>query len=116
MIPPAMNPSNITIRDSESHDDCRACVDLQRGVWGLGDEDLVPAAIFLVAQRTGGQALCAFDGTKPVGLALAFSAANAHWHSHMVGVLPDYQCRGVGKALTLRQREEALRRGIPTIE
>ena len=124
-----MNPSTITIRDCESHDDCQVCVDLQRSVWSVGEVDLTPAAIFLIAQRTGGQALCAFDGTKPVGFVLAFFArghfrgndsnpdpGRPYWHSHMVGVLPEYQNRGVGQALKLRQREEALRRGISTIE
>ena len=37
-------------------------------------------------------------------------------HSHMLGVLPDYRDAGIGRRLKLRQREEALARGIELIE
>jgi predicted GNAT superfamily acetyltransferase len=108
----------ITIRHSESHVDRKGCVELQRRIWGYGDEDLVPAAMFVVAQHTGGHTLCAFDGDTPIGFALAYSARENdeyYWHSHMVGVLPEYQSRGVGRLLKLRQREEALKKGIASI-
>jgi predicted GNAT superfamily acetyltransferase len=111
--------TGISIRSCTSHDELRLCVDLQRRVWNFGDDDLVPAAIFVVAQHTGGHAYCAFAGEKAVGFALAFSAEHYDrrvWHSHMVGVLPEYQNQGVGRMLKLHQRDEALRAGIPTIE
>ena len=109
----------VTVRACDSHDDLKLCVDLQRRIWNFDDEDLVPAAIFVVAQHTGGHAYVAFDGEEGVGFALAFSAEHdGHrlWHSHMVGVLPDYQNRGVGRMLKLHQRDEALRTGVDTIE
>jgi predicted GNAT superfamily acetyltransferase len=112
-----MNPVNI--RPCESRQDLRLCVDLQRQIWTYADEDVVPANIFVVAQHTGGHAYLAFDKERAVGFALAFSAEDAgcrYWHSHMVGVLPDYQNRGVGRMLKLRQREDGLRAGIPRIE
>jgi len=111
--------STVTIRHCESHEDLKLCVQLQREIWGYDEEDLVPAAMFVVAQHTGGHALCAFDGDKPVGFALAYSAvAHGHryWHSHMVGVLPEYQNRGVGRFLKLRQREEGLKAGVESIQ
>ena len=37
-------------------------------------------------------------------------------HSHMLGVLPKYHNAGIGRRLKLRQREEALGRGITLIE
>jgi predicted GNAT superfamily acetyltransferase len=97
----------ISIRSCTSHDDLKLCVDLQRRIWSFADEDLVPAAIFVVAQHTGGHAYCAFDDGKPVGFTLAFSAARDgqyFWHSHMAGVLPEYQNRGVGRMLKMHQR------------
>lgn len=114
----------ISIRACDSHDDLKLCVELQRRVWNFSDEDLVPAAMFVVAQHTGGHAYCAFDGETAVGFALAFSTEHLSgehrgrriWHSHMVGVLPEYQNRGVGRMIKLHQREEALRMGIATIE
>jgi predicted GNAT superfamily acetyltransferase len=113
------NAPEILIRSCSSHDEQRLCVDLQRRIWNFADEDLVPPAIFVVAQHTGGHAYCAFHDGKAVGFALAFSAETGgrrFWHSHMVGVLPDFQNRGVGRMLKSHQREEALRAGVPTIE
>jgi predicted GNAT superfamily acetyltransferase len=37
-------------------------------------------------------------------------------HSHMLGVLPEYRNAGVGRQLKLRQRDDALARGIDLIE
>jgi predicted GNAT superfamily acetyltransferase len=109
----------VTIRSCNSHDDLKLCVDLQRRIWKFDDEDLVPAALFVVAQRTGGHAYIALDGEMAIGFALAFSAEHGgrrFWHSHIVGVLPGHQNRGVGRLLKLHQREEALRAGIAAIE
>jgi predicted GNAT superfamily acetyltransferase len=112
-------PAQLTIRPCHSHDDLKLCVDLQKRIWGYAGDDVVPTAIFVVAQHTGGHAYCAFDRDQAVGFALAFSAerdGRRFWHSHMVGVLPEYQNQGVGRLLKLHQRDEALRLGIPDIE
>jgi predicted GNAT superfamily acetyltransferase len=37
-------------------------------------------------------------------------------HSHMLGVLPEYRDAGVGRRLKLRQRADALARGIDLVE
>ena len=77
--------------------------------------DTVPEQMFVVAQESGGQVLVAFDGDQPVGFALALpepTRRKAHLHSHMVGVIPEYQNRGVGRMLKLAQREDAMARGI----
>jgi len=109
----------VSIRSCRSHDDLKLCVELQRRVWNFDDEDLVPAAMFVVAQHTGGHAYLAFDGDRPAGFTLAYSAEHRGrrvWHSHMAGVLPEDQNRGIGRLLKLYQRDEALRLGIPAIE
>jgi predicted GNAT superfamily acetyltransferase len=110
----------VTIRSCQSHADLQLCVDLQRRIWNFDHQDVVPTSIFVVAQHTGGHAYCAFDGEQAVGFALAFSAEHhdgrRFWHSHMVGILPEYQNQGVGRLLKLHQREQALRLGIPVIE
>ncbi len=110
----------VTIRACQSHQDLQLCVDLQRRIWNFRDQDIVPSSIFVVAQHTGGHAYCAFRDQDAIGFALAFSAEHPDgrrfWHSHMVGILPEYQNRGVGRVLKLHQRDEALRAGIPLIE
>jgi predicted GNAT superfamily acetyltransferase len=75
--------------------------------------------MFVVAKKTGGQVLLAFDGERAVGFALAFVALKdglVYLHSHMVGVLAGYRDRGVGRLLKLAQRADALARGIDLIE
>ena len=115
-----MNPTEgIVIRACASHDDLRQCVELQREVWQFSDEDLVPSALFIVARHTGGHAYVALDGERAVGFALAFLGEHGGervWHSHMVGVAPEYQNRGVGRRIKLHQRDEGLRCGIAVIE
>jgi predicted GNAT superfamily acetyltransferase len=75
--------------------------------------------MFIVARETGGQVLFAFDQAKPIGFALAFAATHdgtIYLHSHMVGVVPGYQNRGVGRLLKCAQRDNAIVRGIKLIE
>ena len=50
----------------------------------------------------------AIPGIKPDGL--------PYLHSHMLGVLPEYRNARIGRRLKLRQREDALARGIDLIE
>jgi predicted GNAT superfamily acetyltransferase len=109
----------INIRTLENADEMKVCVELQQRIWGYSEIDTVPDQIFIVARKTGGQVMTAYDGEQPVGFALAFAAARAgfmYLHSHMVGVVEEYQNRGVGRLLKLAQREDAVERGINLIE
>jgi predicted GNAT superfamily acetyltransferase len=110
---------DIRIRAPEDAHEMSVCVELQQRIWSYAPLDTVPDQIFIVAKKTGGQVLTAFDGASPVGFAVAFSAmreGRAYLHSHMVGVVEEYQNRGVGRLLKLAQREDALERGINLIE
>ena len=109
----------IRVRTMEEPQEMSVCVELQRRIWGFAPLDTVPAQIFIVAKKTGGQVMTAYDGRTPVGFALAFAAMReglAYLHSHMVAVLDEYQNRGVGRLLKLAQRADALQRGINLIE
>jgi predicted GNAT superfamily acetyltransferase len=110
---------DIRIRALEDSQEMGVCVELQQRIWGYAPLDTVPDQIFIVARKTGGQVLTAYDGDVPVGFALAFAAIRegfTYLHSHMVGVVDEYQNRGVGRLLKLAQREDALDRGIKLIE
>ena len=110
---------SIQIRTKPDAQERNACVDLQQRIWGYAPLDTVPDQVFIVAQKTGGQVMTAYDGDEPVGFALAFAAMReglTYLHSHMVGVLDSYQNRGVGRLLKLAQRQDALERGINLIE
>jgi predicted GNAT superfamily acetyltransferase len=109
----------IRIRTLEDAQEMGVCVELQQRIWGYASLDTVPDQIFIVAKKTGGQVLTAYEGDAPVGFALAFAAMRGgftYLHSHMVGVVEEYQNRGVGRLLKLAQREDALQRGINLIE
>jgi predicted GNAT superfamily acetyltransferase len=108
----------IVIRKCAGIQEFQRCVDLQREIWGEADLEVEPVTLFVVAAEIGGQVLGAFDGDRMVGFTLAmvgFQDGAVFLHSHMTGVHGDYRDRGVGRALKLFQREEALGRGIRLI-
>jgi predicted GNAT superfamily acetyltransferase len=110
--------AGILVRKCAGIEEFQRCVDLQKEIWGEQDIEVEPATLFVVAAETGGQVLGAFDGERLVGYTLAlvgFANGTVFLHSHMTGVLGDYRDRGVGRALKLFQREEALGRGIRLI-
>ena len=98
----------------------RMAVALQKFIWGFEDVDLLPARLFIVATKIGGQAFGAYDGDRIVGFCLAIPGikhgARAYLHSHMLGVAPSHRDLGVGRMLKLCQREDALARGIDLME
>lgn len=115
----------IAIRDIHEYSEFEAAVALQKEVWGFADIEVIPARMFVVATKIGGQLLGAFDGEKLVAFLLAVpgirhdpgDAAPMHYlHSHMLGVLPGYRDAGLGRAMKLRQREDAIARGIELIQ
>jgi len=112
-----MSPG-IVVRKCAGIEEFQQCVALQREIWGEEDIEVEPATLFVVATKSGGQVLGAFDGERLVGYTLAlvgFAGGTVFLHSHMTGVHGDYRDRGVGRRLKLFQREEALGRGIRLI-
>jgi predicted GNAT superfamily acetyltransferase len=98
----------------------REAVALQKTIWGFEDADLLPFRMFVVATKIGGQLLGAFDGGRMIAFCVAIPGlkpdGKVYLHSHMLGVLPEYRNAGVGRQLKLRQRDDALARGIDLIE
>jgi len=108
----------IVVRKCAGIEEFQRCVALQREIWGEEDLEVEPATLFVVAEETGGQVLGAFDRERLVGYTLALVGLRdgmVFLHSHMTGVLAEYRDRGIGRALKLFQREEALGRGIRLI-
>lgn len=105
----------VVVRKCAGIEEYRQCVDLQREIWGEADLEVEPVTLFVVAEGTGGQVLGAFAGGRLIGYTLAvvgYREGTVFLHSHMTGVHRDYRDRGIGRALKLFQREEALGRGI----
>jgi predicted GNAT superfamily acetyltransferase len=102
-----------------SLEDMRTCMMLQRAIWNDADEDVIPASLFVVANKIGGQVLLARAAAEPVGFSLAFPGFHGrvrYLHSHIAGVVREYQNRGVGRLIKTKQRELALAREIHLIE
>jgi predicted GNAT superfamily acetyltransferase len=111
--------AGITLRQLCEPQEMQMCVQVQKTVWGFSDLELVPLRMFVVAVRTSGQVIGAFDGKRLIGFAMSVAAhrnGELYLHSHMTAVLPEYQNRSIGRQLKLAQREDALSRGINLIE
>jgi predicted GNAT superfamily acetyltransferase len=93
---------------------------LQKTIWGFADVELLPLRFLVVVSKVGGHVFGAYDGDEMAGFCFAIPGVKAggrpYLHSHMLGVLPKYHNAGIGRSLKLRQREEALSRGISLIE
>lgn len=110
----------IDIRPLSAHHDLVEAVRLQKEIWGFEEIELLPVRLFVVATKVGGQVLGAFDGDRMIGFLLAIPGVKpggmSYLHSHMMGVLPEYRNLRIGRMLKLRQRDDALERGIGLIE
>lgn len=114
-----MNGERILIRVCDDPREFDTCVEIQREVWGFNEADLVPARLFTVAKKIGGQVIGAFDGERMVAFALGIPGnRNGHLyiHSHMLAVRAEYRNAGLGRRVKLFQREDALAKGIELME
>lgn len=115
-----MTALEIRIEPLERADQFRDAVALQKTIWGFEDIELLPVRLFVVASKIGGQIYGAYDSNRMVAFCLAIPGhkpgAKSYLHSHMLGVLPQYRDSGIGRRMKLRQREDAIARGIDLIE
>ena len=103
----------------ESLEDFEACETIQKRVWGFSDLEVVSASNMIAVSHAGGMTAAATNAREEVvGFVTAFAsylpelAQPNGLHSHMLAVLPEYQGRGMGKALKWFQREWCLQRGL----
>lgn len=114
-----MSVDDAVLRDCTNLDDFRACVELQKEVWGFSDAELVPLRIFSLAPKIGGQVVGAWSGEALIGYAMAIPGnRNGHpyLHSHMLAVKQGYRDIGLGRRLKLYQRDDAIARGYELME
>lgn len=108
----------IDIRVLHTTEALKAVVELEIAVWGLAPHDAVPASLMHVIALRGGLVLGAYEDEHMIGLLLGLPAKDHdRWilWSHMTGIHPDHQGKGVGTALKQFQREWALQNGFTTI-
>jgi predicted GNAT superfamily acetyltransferase len=115
----AVRTGSILVRKCLGLDEMRACVALQKEVWGFTDIELVPLRMFVVAEKIGGQVVGAFDGDELVGFAFAVPGVrdrHAYLYSHMLAVRKQYRNTGLGRRLKLAQRDDALSRDLDLMQ
>ena len=114
-----MTTNTIALRNCTELEEFRACVTLQKQVWGFADNELVPLRIFSLAPKIGGQVIGAWDGETLVGFAFSIPGIRSwhpYLHSHMLAVKEGYRDTGLGRRIKLFQREDAIARGYALLE
>ncbi|MCK9910977.1 GNAT family N-acetyltransferase, partial [Microbacteriaceae bacterium K1510] len=90
-------------------EEIEAVVQMQIHVWG--DNNVTPLAQLVASIHNGGIVIGAYEGEKLVGFCYGFPGfehKETYLCSHMLGILPEYRDRGIGKQLKLEQRKWAL--------
>jgi predicted GNAT superfamily acetyltransferase len=84
-----------------------------------GEEQAVPREMVRALAESGNVAYGAFAGDELIGYVLGWAGVDPdeglHVHSHMLAAIPDRRHRGVGYALKLAQRAQALDQGIAVV-
>jgi len=109
---------DIKIRSINTLTDLRKCHEIQRTTWGFTDLMVFPYTQLISSAHNGGVLLGAYDGPNLVGFVygyLGMSGTKLYLFSQRMGVLPNYQGRGIGMKLKLAQRDQMLRQGIDLI-
>jgi predicted GNAT superfamily acetyltransferase len=109
---------SVVIRPAVTDDDYAQCERISRFIWGSDERNNVPRELLKTIQVNGGVVIGAFDNARLVGFVFGFAGlrdGKLRLCSHQLGVLREYQGRGVGIALKEAQRERALELGYDLI-
>jgi predicted GNAT superfamily acetyltransferase len=106
-------PGTDTIEELNGRSMSRSCV-------GLDQRFAVPSNLMRAVSHddSGGVVIGAFDGKAMIGMSFSLPVRrHGQWvlWSHMTGVVPDYQNRGIGFGLKQAQRSWALEYGYEMI-
>ncbi|GAA2977732.1 putative GNAT superfamily acetyltransferase [Microbacterium terrae] len=106
----------ILIRPLDTVEEVHRASDVLAEVWG-GDRGGMPPNLLRALAHSGNYAVGLYAGERMVGASVAFFAVPAarSMHSHITGVLPGLQSRGLGRVLKQHQREWALARDVGQI-
>src|SRR3954451_4913678 len=106
-------PPGIEIRPLETVEEVFAASEVLAEVWG-GDRGGMPPNLLRALAHSGNYAVGLYDGDRLIGASVAFFAAPAQrsMHSHITGVLPQYQSQGLGRLLKQHQRAWAFAQDV----
>ena len=104
----------MSLRPLTTVGDADAILEVMIATWG--NHQLLPREMIVALAESGNVPVGAVDGDDLlVGYVLGWAGIDEdglHVHSHMLAALPDRRHRGVGSALKLAQRAQALDQGI----
>jgi predicted GNAT superfamily acetyltransferase len=109
----AARAAGVDLRPLTSLQDFDAAIDVMTATWG--PHQLLPREVIVAFAHSGNVPWGAFEGRRMIGFVLGWAGVDdegLHVHSHMLAALPDRRHRGVGYALKLAQRAQALDQGI----
>ena len=109
----AAEAANVTLRPLTSLGQFDDAIGVMVATWGA--YQLPPREVIVALAHSGNLPLGAYDDERLVGFVLGWAGVDEeglHVHSHMLAALPERRHRGVGYALKLAQRAQALDQGI----
>jgi predicted GNAT superfamily acetyltransferase len=109
----AARSAGVELRALSSLDDFDEAIAVMGATWG--PHQLLPREVITALAHSGNVPWGAYDGDRMIGFVLGWVGVDEeglHVHSHMLAALPDRRHRGVGTALKLVQRADALDHGI----
>jgi len=112
----AADAAGVTLRALEDLEDADRILDVMIDTWG--EHQLLPRELIRALQHSGNVPYGAFAAGELRGYVLGFLARDSdgpHVHSHMLAVRPGGRSKGVGYALKLAQRAQALDAGVSVV-
>ncbi|MDP9340989.1 MAG: GNAT family N-acetyltransferase [Actinomycetota bacterium] len=113
----AASAAGVTLRPLTTLKEADRVLAVMVATWG--SEDQLTRDFVRALQGSGTVPWGAFDGEELVGYVLGFLGMDPedglHVHSHMLAVLPGRRHAGLGHALKLAQRAQALDAGVHTV-
>jgi predicted GNAT superfamily acetyltransferase len=109
----AAEAANVELRPLTSLGQFDDAISIMVATWG--EFQLPPREVMTALAHSGNVPLGAYDGDRLVGFVLGWAGVDGgglHVHSHMLAALPERRHRGVGYALKLGQRAQALDQGV----
>jgi predicted GNAT superfamily acetyltransferase len=109
----AAEAANVQLRPLTSLGQFDDAISIMVATWG--EFQLPPREVMTALAHSGNVPLGAYDDDRLVGFVLGWAGVDEeglHVHSHMLAALPERRHRGVGYALKLGQRAQALDQGI----